>query len=66
MKTMVVTLSVKAEIEYDPMDTDTYDEKLNELINELEDMDLSVSVKSEEDPDEEEESFDTEEDLEDD
>lgn len=66
MKTMVVTLFVKAEIEYDPMDTDSYDEKLSELINELEDMNLSVSVKSEEDPEEDEEGFDTEEDLEDD
>jgi hypothetical protein len=60
---MVVTLSVQTEIEYDPMDPESYDEKLSELVNELEDMNLSVSVEKEEDP-EEDEGFETEEDTE--
>jgi len=54
---MVVTLSVQTEIEYDPMDTDSYEEKLNELVNELEDMNLSVSVESETDSEDEEAEF---------
>jgi len=57
MRTMVVTLSVQTEIEYDQMDTDSYEEKLNELVNELEDMNLSVSVESETDSEDEEAEF---------
>jgi hypothetical protein len=47
MKTMVVTLTVKTEIEYDPLDLASYEEKLEELVNELEDIGLSVSVETE-------------------
>ena len=47
MKTMVVTLMVKTEIEYDPLDLASYEEKLEELVGELEDMNLSVSVEAE-------------------
>lgn len=48
MKKMVVSLIVQTEINYDEMDDGAYEEKLEELLSELEDLGLQVSVESEE------------------
>lgn len=48
MKKMQVTLTVQIELEYDENDEEVYQEKLDNLIMELEDLDLKVDVESEE------------------
>lgn len=48
MKKMLVTLTVQTEIDYDEMDVGAYEEELDQLIADLEDMGLSVNVESEE------------------
>lgn len=48
MKKMLVTLSVQTEINYDEMDDGAYEEELEQLLTDLEDMGLSVNVESEE------------------
>lgn len=48
MKKMLVTLTVQTEINYDEMDDGVYEEELEQLLTDLEDMGLSVNVESEE------------------
>jgi len=48
MKKMLVTLTVQTEINYDEMDDGAYEEELEQLLTDLEDMGLSVNVESEE------------------
>lgn len=45
---MLVTLTVQTEINYDEMDDGAYEEELEQLLTDLEDMGLSVNVESEE------------------
>ena len=47
MKKMTVTLTVQATIEYDDMDRDSYSEKLDLLLQDLQEMDLEVTLESE-------------------
>lgn len=48
MKKMLVTLTVQTEVEYDETDEEAYQEKLEMLIQELEELELSVDVEAEE------------------
>lgn len=48
MKKMKVTLTVQIELDYDEADEEVYQEKLEMLIEDLEDMELKVDVESEE------------------
>jgi len=48
MKKMLVSLMVQTEINYDEMDDGEYEENLEQLISDLEDMGLTVNVESEE------------------
>ena len=48
MKKMMVTMLVQTEINFDEMDDASYEEELEQLISDLEDMGLTVSVESEE------------------
>lgn len=54
MKKMMVTFLVQTEINYDEMDDGAYEEELEQLISDLEDMGLNVSVESEETLDDDE------------
>lgn len=47
-KKMQVTLTVQIELDYNEADEETYQEQLEMLIQDLEDMDLKVDVESEE------------------
>lgn len=44
---MTVTLTVQTTIEYDNMDRNAYSEKLDLLLQELQEMDLEVTIESE-------------------
>lgn len=55
MKKMLVTLTIQTEVEYDELDDGTYEEELERIILDLEDMGLTVSVESEESVDDEDE-----------
>lgn len=48
MKKMQVTLTVQIELDYDEADEEAYQEQLDNLIMDLEDMDFKVDVESEE------------------
>lgn len=47
-KKMQVTLTVQIELDYDEADEEVYQERLELLIQDLEDMELKVDVESEE------------------
>ena len=55
MRKMLVTLTIQTEVEYDELDDGTYEEELERIILDLEDMGLTVSVESEESVDDEDE-----------
>lgn len=55
MKRILVTLSVQTEINYHEMDDEAYEEELEHLISDLEDMGLNVNVETEESLDEDDE-----------
>jgi len=48
MKKMLVTLTIQTELEYDDTDPEAYQEKLELLIQELEELEMSVDVEAEE------------------
>lgn len=54
MKKMLVTLTVQTEIEYDELDDGAYEEELEQILSDLEEMGLTVNVESEESLDDDE------------
>lgn len=54
MKKMLVTLTVQTEIEYDELDDGVYEEELEQILSDLEEMGLTVNVESEESLDDDE------------
>jgi hypothetical protein len=55
MKKMTVTMTVQTQMNFDPTDEEIYQEELNHLVMELEDLGLTVSVESEETTDDDDE-----------
>lgn len=56
-KKMQVTLTVQIELDYDEADEEEYHEKLELLIQDLEEMDFKVDVEAEEPSWEEEDDY---------
>lgn len=60
MKKMIVSLTVQTEINYDEMEDGAYEEKLEELLSELDDLGLQFTVESEELADDDDEDYEEE------
>ena len=57
MKKMLVTLMIQTEVDYDELDDGSYEEELEQIISDLEDMGLNVTVESEESLDDDDDDF---------